>query len=255
MYKLPLSLAAAVAFSASIHSPRAMADTTQGTQVSFRLLCFEHRNNVTSAFAPGDDATHIPVPLFTSSFSEVMKARFTHGRAAFFIEEAQADGKMKKTIVAEGPLARSPRQAFVLMPSDEKKDGVVYRVLAFDDGEEAFPMGSTRVLNFSQFPVRLNIAGSLQPPIKPGGNAMIPLVKKVDDWNMFTAMIQFGVSTDQWVDVATQSWKASERKRDWVITLYDAETRLPTIRQYKDIPPWRRTLLSADERKSQVANP
>jgi hypothetical protein len=98
-------------------------------------------------------------------------------------------------------------------------------------------------LNLAPFPIRLNLAGRDQSVIKPGGIAVYPLVKDVDEWNMYTTRIQFGVSEGQWVDVATQSWKSSQRKRDWVIVRFDPATKQPAIRQYQDIPPWRRTVL------------
>lgn len=133
-------------------------------------------------------------------------------------------------------------QAFVLIPTDAKT-GPIYRIVAFEDGEEAFPMGATRVINLAPFPIRLNLAGADMDPIKPGGIGMYPMVKQVDDWNMYTAKIQFGVAEGHRVDVATQSWKASTGKRDWVISRFDPATKQPVVRQYQDIPPWRKTVL------------
>jgi hypothetical protein len=168
MLKFQVSLTATVVAFIGVISLRAMADNALGTEISFRTLCFEHRNNVTAVLASGGAAAKIPVPLYTSDFSDVIKARFVNGKAAFYVEEAQPDGQILKKIVAEGPLAQSLKQAFVLVPTDGI-DGIIYRIVAFEDGEDAFPMGSTRVLNFSPFPIRLNLAGSVLPPIKPGG--------------------------------------------------------------------------------------
>jgi len=64
-----LAAAAFVAFIGVI-SLRAMADDTPGTEISFRTLCFEHRNNVTAVPASGGDGAKIPVPLYTSDFSD-----------------------------------------------------------------------------------------------------------------------------------------------------------------------------------------
>lgn len=132
-------------------------------------------------------------------------------------------------------------QVFFLLP-ETKQGGPVYRVLAFDDEERSFPMGATRVINLAPFQIRLNLAGSDLAPIKPGGMAVYPQVKVVDEWNMYTARIDF-FAKEQWVPVATQSWKASDRKRDWVITQMDMATNSPAIRLYQDIPPWREEAL------------
>lgn len=222
--------------------PLAPAQGTPGTEVSFRVLCFEHRDNVTSVLAPGDDAAKIEVPLYTNEFSDPLKARFTGGKAAFYVEEKLPDGKIGRKLVAEGSLGKGTRQAFVLIPTDQKT-GAIYRIVAFDDAEESFPMGATRVINLAPFPIRLNLAGADMEAIKPGGIGVYPMVKKVDEWNMYTARIDFEVQEGQWVGVSTQSWKASERKRDWVVTRYDQATRQPAIRLYQDVPPWRKQQL------------
>lgn len=226
----------AISFLASAAFAR--SQDASGTEISFRVLCFEHRENVTTVLAPGDPAVKNEVPLYTSDFSDPIKAKFVGGKAAFYVEEVQANGKPGRKLVAEGNLAKSARQAFVLIPTDDKT-GPIYRIVAFEDGEETFPMGATRVINLAGFPIRLNLAGADMEPIKPGGIGTYPMVKKVDEWNMYSARIDFGVAEGQWVAVATQSWKASERKRDWVITRFDAATKQPAIRLYQDIPPWR----------------
>lgn len=249
MNRLHPFLVAMFAASMVVFSTRMSAQGTPGTEISFRVLCFEYRDNVTSVFAAADGGEKIAVPLYTSDFSEIMKAKFAGGKASFYVEVTSPDGKIQNKVVAEGKLAAGVRQAFVLIPTDST-DGPIYRIVAFEDGEETFPMGATRVINLAPFPIRLNLAGTDMPPIKPGGLGIYPEVKKVDEWNMYTARIQFGVGADQWVDVSTQSWKASNRKRDWVIARIDAATKQPSIRQYQDVPPWRRTVLAAPGAKS-----
>lgn len=245
----PLKLLALLAGLICIFSPRAMAQDSNEVEISFRVLCFEYRDNVTSVFAPASGSAGIEVPLYTDDFTDVIKAKFGGGKASFFIEEPGPGGKMQRKIVAEGTLAKSVQQAFLLVPNDVKSGGPVYRILAFEDGEETFPMGSIRAINFAQFPIRLNLAGAEMPPIKPGGVGVYPMVKKIDEWNMFTAKIQFGVSEGKWLNAATQSWKASNGKRDWVICRYNPATKQPLIRQYQDIPPWRKPVLPVTDGK------
>lgn len=130
----------------------------------------------------------------------------------------------------------------ILIPAGENSKEP-YRILAFDDRESSFPMGATRVLNLGRFPARLNLAGAYLKPIAPAGFSIFPIVRKVDEWNMFSAKIEFQVADSQWIEVSTQSWKASELKRDLVILDYDAASRQPIIRLYQDIPPSRRPSL------------
>lgn len=217
------------------------AQSPEGADVSFRVLCLEHRDDITSAFAAGPSSALVEVPFYTSGFSDPLRARFQGGRADLFVEEKSPDGKTTRRVVASGKLASADRQAFVLIPNDAGT-GPEYRILAFDDREQSFAMGATRVINFARFPIRLNLAGTNLDPVKPGGISTFPMVRKVDEWNMFTARIEFQVAADQWIEVSTQSWKASELKRDWVVIRFDEQTRQPVIRLFQDIPPARRAM-------------
>lgn len=210
--------------------------------MKFRLLCYEHIRETIKGFVIGEGGEKQEVAFYTGGFGPQTGGKFTGGKVRFFTEKPGPDGKTVSTVVAEGNLGPSAVQMFLLFP-DSKDGGPVYKVLTFDDLEASFPMGSTRVINLATFPIRLNLAGAEMPPIKPGGLQVYPQVKQVDEWNMFSARIDFGVGEDKWVPVATQSWKASDRKRDWVITHIDPNTKEPTIRLYQDIPPWRETKL------------
>ncbi|MGA0845554.1 MAG: hypothetical protein ACO3RV_03370 [Luteolibacter sp.] len=215
-----------------------LAQSRQGNEISFRVLCYEHRDGITEVFAPGKGDSKIDVPLYSNEFSDSIQARFAAGKASFFIEEKKADGSLEMKLVAEGKLARGNRQAFMFVPADDRND-LVYHVVAFEDDEKSFPMGGTRVINLAPFPIRLNLAGADMPAINPGGNEIYPMIRKVDEWNMYSARIDFEVSSNQWLAVAKQSWKASDRKRDWVIARYDGKRKQPMIRLYRDFPPWR----------------
>jgi hypothetical protein len=211
--------------------------------VKFRVLCYEHARDTLKGFVSGEGGGRDEVTFYTGGFGPQTSGKFADGKARFFIEKPGPDGKPVPTVVAEGKLGPSAVQVFLLFP-EAKDSALVYKVVAFDDLETSFPMGSTRVINLATFPIRLSLAGTEMPPIKPGGLQVYPQVKQVDDWNMFSARIDFGVGEDKWVPVATQSWKASDRKRDWVITHIDPNTKEPALRLYQDIPPWREAKLA-----------
>ena len=206
--------------------------------VKFRLLCYEHARDTFKALVVGPEGGKQEVEFFTGGFSPQIVGKFTGGKVRFFTEKTGPDGKLVTTIVAEGNLNPSAEQLFLLVPEAREKSAA-YKILTFDDLEASFPMGATRVINLASFPIRLNLAGTDMPPVKPGGVQIYPQVKVVDEWNMYPARIDFGLVAAQWVAVATQSWKASERKRDWVITHVDPATHEPIVRLYQDIPPGR----------------
>lgn len=213
-----------------------------GRVVKFRLLCYEQVRDTIKALVPGAAGKNEEVAFYSGGFGPQITAKFTGGKVRFFTEAAGPDGKPVFTVVAEGDLGPSAVQMFLLFPQAKDKTPI-YKVLAFDDLEASFPMGATRVINLASCPIRLCLAGTEMPPIKPGGVQVYPQIKKADEWNMFSARVDFSVETDKWIPVATQSWKSSNRKRDWVITQIDPDTRQPSIRLYQDIPPWRETVL------------
>jgi hypothetical protein len=209
--------------------------------VKFRVLCYEHAKETLKGFVVGAGGDKQEVEFLTGGFGPQLTGKFAGGKVRFYVEKPGPDGKLVRSVVGEGNLDPSAVQLFLLLP-ETKPAGPVYRVLAFDDLEAAFPMGSTRVINLAPFPIRLNLAGADLEPIKSGGMKVYPQVKVVDEWNMYTARIDF-FAQEQWVPVATQSWKASDRKRDWVITHLDPASQSPAIRLYQDIPPWREVVL------------
>lgn len=237
-----MNVPTAIAALALLVPSLAHAQPGEGRVVKFRVLCYEHVQDAMSAKVMGENGNPLEVDFYTGGFGPQLNGRFTDGKARFFTEKPGPDGKPQRTVVAEGSLVESAVQMFLLFPEQKGKE-VIYRVHAFDDLEKSFPMGSTRVINLAAQPVRLTFAGAVMPPIKPGGVQTYPQVKTVDEWNMFTANIDVGLESNQWATIATQSWKASDRKRDWVITQIEPLTNTPAIRLYQDIPPWRETKL------------
>jgi hypothetical protein len=211
--------------------------------VTFRAMCFQYMDGIDTVDLPGPGGEgKLGIALPTSGFSPDHKAAFSGGMVRFFTKRTNpATGKDEPKLVAEGKLASGERQVFLLLPSPDKS--LTYRVHAMNDDEKSFPMGATRVMNLAPLKIRLNLAGADLPPIPAGDVVIYPPVKKADEWGMYTARIDFENGKGGWVPVATQSWKASDRKRDLVITMLDPKTRQPTIRLYQDIPPWREEVL------------
>lgn len=231
-------ISAAVACAAMISLPMlcGAAESKPDQSIDFRVLCLETRDNVISVLPPKGNPRKTVIPLFVGSLSEPITAKFADQQAAFYIDEKQPRGKIERKLVASGPLASGSRQVFIILPSNGN-EGPVYRIIAFDDSDGVFPMGATRVLNLTPYPIRLNIAGKDQDPIKPDDAGLYPINKEVDEWNMYSVGIDLEVKEQEWKRISKQSWKASDRRRDWVVITYDVATKQPTIRQYQDSPP------------------
>lgn len=207
-------------------------------KVLFRTLCLEHRDGVTEAFAPSanPEQPH-KVPLYTSGISPVFETTFPTSDAALFVDTTDANGKPQRKIVAKGSLANGERQLFILIPSTEK-DGPTYQIRAYPDDTKAFALGSVMALNLSPVPIRFEISGSTTPEVPANKVALFPTPKKVNEYNMYPVAVEFKSGNGQWIRGQSTSWKASERKRDIVVTLVDMKFKQPQVRLFTDIPPW-----------------
>jgi hypothetical protein len=216
----------------------ATASGQNARTVVFRLICFEHRNEITSARidkGPEPGKFH-EIILLTGNFTDDYQSAFADNTVRFFVADPSVPEGRR--IVAEGPLAQGDRQLFLLLP--ETKGTRPYRVYAMNDDETSFPMGAVRVLNMCPTKVRFNLAGADMPPIDPGKVVIYPPVMRFDEWNMYQVRIDLANSDGNWVPVSSPSWKATKLKRDLVITMMDPVAQYPRIAYYKDIPPWRK---------------
>jgi hypothetical protein len=207
-------------------------------KVTFRLLCFEHREGVTSARIDvgGEPGKFQEMILLTGNFTDEYKVSFPDNIIRFHVADpARPDGRR---IVAEGPLAQGDHQLFLLLP--ESNGTRPYRVYAMNDEESVFPMGGIRVLNLCPSQIRFNLAGAEMKPIEPGKIVVYPPILRFDEWGMYQVRIDLASADGDWIPVSSPSWKASKLKRDLIITMLDPVAQYPRISYYKDIPPWRK---------------
>ncbi len=176
--------------------------------------------------------------LYTN-VSDVTEGIFQTNEAAFFTESTGADGKSIRTLVGKGRLAKSNRQLFVLVPNDKKGDAQpAYSVTCYDDDLRSFGMGHIRAINLSPVPVRFVISGQTTPQIPPTKFAQFPHSKKVNDYNMYPVVTEFLSANGQWIKGQSVTWKATDRRRDIVITLVDPKFKQPVVKMYTDFPQW-----------------
>lgn len=218
--------------------PAVVSAQQEGREVTFRTLCFQHQDGLMEAKVASGKGKGgaFEVPLLSGNFSEQIKARFLNETAFLFVDDATAPDGRK--VIARGKLASAKLQIFLLLPDPSKK--MPYRIVAMNDDEKSFPMGSVRILNLCPGPVRFNFAGTDMKPIQPGKIVVYPPVKSIDEWGMYQVGIAYGTPEGKWITVATPSWKSVNLKRDFVITALDPRSKQPRISYYKDIPPWRK---------------
>lgn len=209
------------------------------TEIRFRTLCFRCQEQFKEVLAAGADGkTMLPVPLFTV-YSLSATLPITDGRAVFVLPDGKTpDGKPKYKPLASVQVPPVAEVLFLFLPAG-KDVRQPYEVVALADDPHSFPWGGVRMLNLAKVPVRFHLgeySGSKARTVKPGGVDMVSRVRKVDEFNMYNVVVEFGTA-EGFVPVSNTRWKSVAGKRDLVIAYLDPETRRPLVNIYKDVEP------------------
>ena len=205
-------------------------------KVKLRTLCFEHVGEIRKVLLVGSDDKTVEVDLFTSGFSDEIEATVSGPDLRFAVATTDASGKVTLKTVASGKAAAGTRQLAVFLPGT--KEGTPYRLIVIDDSEEQFPLGTTLAFNFASVPVRFAI-GEYSSDLKPGGQALIPQARKVNEMNQCNVVISFADKTDKWVPVNNTRWLSLPQERALAIAFIHPVTKQPTVNSYRETPPWK----------------
>ena len=222
----------------AIFSLVALSYAGEERKIAFRTLCLEQAGGIEKVFITKPDGGKGPeVPLYTD-ISPVVQGVFKSNEAAFYIEKAGPDGKPVLELAGTAPIGKSDRQLFLFLPGEKGEGKPAYQVRSFDDDTGTFGMGVIRAINLAPVPVRFVISGATTPEVPPGKHAQFPHSKRVNEYNMYPVVVEFRSATGEWVKGQSVSWKATERRREIVVTLVDSRFKQPTVRMYTDFPPW-----------------
>lgn len=226
-------LAVACAALASLAHP---ATAQEARKIKLRTLCFEHVGEIRKVLLVGAGDKTAEVDLFTSGFSDEVEATVSGPDLRFAIAGTGPDGKVTLKTVASGKAAAGTRQLAVFLPGT--KEGTPYRLMVIDDSEEKFPLGSTLAFNFAPVPVRFAI-GEHSSDLKPGGQALIPQARKVNEMNQCNVVISFADKTNKWTPVNNTRWLSLPQERALAIAFVHPVTKQPTVNSYRETPPWK----------------
>lgn len=214
------------------------ASAEEARKIAFRTLCLERAGEIESVLIPGASADESQEIQLYTDLSPVVEGTFTGKEATFFIEKPGPDGEPVRELVGKAPLRNSDRQLFVFDPADGKAGGPAYVVRSFDDDTRAFPMGSIRTINLSPASIRFQISGQTTPAIPAGRHVVFPHSKKVNDYNMYPVVVEFLNANGKWIKGQSVSWKASDERREIVVTTIHQRFKKPVVRMFSDVPPW-----------------
>ncbi len=212
------------------------ASAQDARKVKLRTLCFEHVGEMRKLLLVGADEKTVEVDLFTSGFSDEIEATVSGPELRFAIAATDAAGNATLKTVAIGKAAAGTRQLAVFLPGT--KEDMPYRLMVIDDSEEKFPLGTTLAFNFASVPVRFAI-GEHSSDLKPGGQALIPQARKVNEMNQCNVVISFADKADKWVPVNNTRWLSLPQERALAIAFVHPLSKQPTVNSYRETPPWK----------------
>lgn len=216
-----------------------ISSAQDGRRILFRTLCLEHANGIRNVVIPGKiPGEAVKVQLY-SDISPMLEGVVTGGEASFFIEKAAGpDGKPVRELIGKAAVGQSDHQLFIFMPGDSAAGSLPYQIRSFDDDIKSFALGSVRAINLAPVPIRFQLSGEVTPQIPATKYAHFPHSTKVNEYNMYPVVVEFLSGTGEWISGQSVSWKATDRRRDLVITMVDPRFKQPTVRMFSDFPPW-----------------
>lgn len=178
----------------------------------------------------------VKIPLYTSTFSKEFEVTLEGNLLNFLLPETSSNAE---PLMAASAMAReTQRQLFLFLSSKKSAGAPPYRVLVFDDSENEFPMGSTRLLNLANNHVRF-VIGEHSRDLKPGGVDSIPQAMKRNATNQAAVEISFQQTDGNWNPISSTRWLSLPNQRSWVIAFIHPESGRPMVHNYQDQPPWR----------------
>ncbi|MFM2242489.1 MAG: hypothetical protein RLZ97_1344 [Verrucomicrobiota bacterium] len=208
-------------------------------KVEFRTLCFEPRGGITEISVPGPkDGETLAIPLY-QDYSPVFETIAKDGVIDFTVPDPDAKGgQPSQKSIGSAKIPGSGPLLFVFLPgpSEEKP----YHILTLKDDTTSFPWGHMRLLNIAKVPVRFHLGEHEGPKaklVKPGAMIDVEPIRKLNAYNMFNVVIEFGTADGKFFTVNNTRWKAVKIKRSLAIAFVDARTEAPVVALFDDIQP------------------
>lgn len=211
----------------------------EARKISLRTLCFKRVGAVKELLlltGTEDDPKPIPVPLYISIYSDEIPVEISRNTLTFALEKEGPDGEPSYEIVAEGKLEKGAKQVAIFIPSGNPTKP--YRVLSIDETEEAFPLGSTFIVNLSPEPTRFMI-GEHDEIVASGKTKSVPIATDVNDLKQATVRILVPGPNQKWRAVSSTVWKALPNYRNIAISYQDPRSGRTSVNCYQEVPPWR----------------
>lgn len=207
----------------------------QTRNVKLRAICFQHVGDVTKLFAVsgGDKPKAVEFQLYTTVISEAVDAVVTDNRLTFAMLDGEENGVPKYRTLTTAIAVPGPRQLAIFIPGGSPDKP--YRCFVVDDSKQAFPMGSTMIVNLSNVNFQFAI-GEHTKIVFPGKIVKMPMARKANDRGQVSVVISIADASAEggWYAVNQTRWFTGTDKRDLVISYLHPLTKQPTVNCYAD---------------------
>ena len=151
--------------------------------VRIRAVLHDPIHPAASLFYPDKSGAILPLNFRPQDLTETMWMMPINGSLVLYDKAAIDPKNPSASLAASVKLPPEIKQAMVVVlpaPSGEKP---AYRMWVIDDSEKAFPYGESRVLSLVGVKVGIQ-AGEHAVAVQPCKLGRVPLVKRVNDFNM-----------------------------------------------------------------------
>jgi len=124
-----------------------------------------------------------PLTFRPQDLSEPLFILPVNGSLVLYNKSAIDPANPAASLAASVTLPPDVKRAIVVVLPGAAGGRTAYRMVLIDDSEKAFPKGESRALSLIKVETAIQ-AGEHKLPIHPGKITAVPLVKKVDEFNM-----------------------------------------------------------------------
>lgn len=177
--KSALLLAAALLLPSAL--PAQNAEPT--SKVLIRAMLHDPVNPAAELYFLDDAGQYVKLNLVPANLSAPQTAVPVGGSLVFHKTAAVNSKNPQATVAAAVKIAPNIRKAIVIVVSAGPEANPPYRLVVIDDSPAGFGKGECRALNLVTVETAIE-AGEHKVGVKPGAMGVIPVVKKINDFNM-----------------------------------------------------------------------
>jgi hypothetical protein len=212
----------------------APASSTPSTKLTVRAFLNDPTRPDTALFAADSESPQrlIPLVLAPGELPAGQTVAVIDGKLSLHTTATPDPANPAASLVATATVPANLKQAIAIIQprGDTRKPPCA--IVFIDDSLAAFPPGESRVVSFTALPIALQ-AGEHKLPIAPGKITPVPVVTKVDPYNMaqtnFLYKATAAAAADPWIPFSEAKLKYLKDYRQLFLCTQKPGAKAPTL--------------------------